>query len=756
MPDLYEEQYRKAMLGLEQDGSARKSAVVYTIPVVIHIIHDGDPIGSEDNPTNADLADILNEASQRFRHTHPGAETYPDNMNYGIDTEIEFCLATTDPDGNYASGIVRHYDPANSFGSYNDLCSALTPYLWDPLRYCNLFIVNGMTDASGVSCGDKTIYSGGSAFWSGLIAHEVGHYFSLLHTFGNNNGCPANTDCLSDGDRVCDTPPKGFAGIQAGNCDAPGNTCTTDEADLSANNPYRPVAQGGMGDQADMLANYLDYTGSCWDAFTMGQKNRMRFNIENSRTALVISAATACAPQTTPATDIAVLEVIANNSACSGTFTPSVRIVNQGTAAITSLVLHAYVDEVEQLSEPWTGNLAPGAQQTILLTSSINITPGTHVLSVAAEQPNGGVDAYGNDNVGYAPVYYGGGGSTLPFMEDFAACQLPTGFVNAGWEFNTFTNPSGCQGCTLYALAFNNDPVTLSLTLPLLDLSEAEQAGLTFKLGHIPRYDFIPNDELRVEVSVNCGPPTIVYQKSGLDKATNDPPAYSEGVYLIPACDEFRTENIDLSAFAGMDQVQITFVAHGEWWSPLLIDDIHVSAEDADCDNPPPASGTIAGGSYSGVDLSSAGTVAAPSDVVFTASNSITLTDGFTVQSGAAFHALIAECEVTAQSEAEASAIPLLREMETGLSVADLPLKIAPNPFSGETFIGFELPEETVVNLRVFDAWGRQISSLLRDQQYAAGKHQIAFDGNDQKPGIYIVVLQTPDVLSSGRIVLAR
>ena len=54
----------------------------------------------------------------------------------------------------------------------------LLPYLWDfdPLKY----------------------------------AIELGHGLGLYHTFeGDNDGtsCPSNTDCSTDGDRCCDTPP---------------------------------------------------------------------------------------------------------------------------------------------------------------------------------------------------------------------------------------------------------------------------------------------------------------------------------------------------------------------------------------------------------------------------------------------------------------------------------------------------------------------------------------------------------------------
>ena len=113
--------------------------------------------------------------------------------------------------------------------------------------------MTNMTNASGVYFGgyDMVLFTS-SAFWSGLIANEVGHYFSLRHTFqGGHN----NSDCTIDGDGICDTPPKASSGFGGAGCDLPGNSCSTDTDDVSGNNPYSSNSMGGIGDQVDMLSN---------------------------------------------------------------------------------------------------------------------------------------------------------------------------------------------------------------------------------------------------------------------------------------------------------------------------------------------------------------------------------------------------------------------------------------------------------------------------------------------------------------------
>ena len=400
------EKYYQQKAAENQDDPAKVS-VVYTIPVVVHIVHAGAPLGSTANPTDAQVATIVEQASQRFRHMQPNAGTYS-NPFYGVDTEIELCLASTDPNGNYTTGVTRHYDPANAVGTYSAVAPSFNAYVWNTALYCNLYIMTTMTNASGVYMGgyDFTIYDSG-AFWSGLIAHEVGHYFSLAHTF--QGGCP-NGNCLNNGDLVCDTPPKATSGIN-GTCANPGNSCTTDEDDTSTNNPYRPVSLGGMGDQPDMLANYMDYTGSCWDSYTQGQKVRMRANIDNNRVALKNNTA-ACSPQPIPANDAGVTVFTINqSSACSSSFTPQVTIKNYGSSPLTSVDIVVKVDGTTVVTQPWTGSLSPNSTTSVTLANPVTVSTGTHAVSIATNNPNGNADANIYNDAAYSSVTYIGGSS---------------------------------------------------------------------------------------------------------------------------------------------------------------------------------------------------------------------------------------------------------------------------------------------------------------------------------------------------------
>ena len=94
---------------------------------------------------------------------------------------------------------------------------------WDPSRYINIWIINNMHYEifAQFNCGTWVRLNGGGyatmppnggaldgiviTAFGRLLAHEMGHYLGLYHTFEGLN-C-ANGNCKTDGDRICDTPP---------------------------------------------------------------------------------------------------------------------------------------------------------------------------------------------------------------------------------------------------------------------------------------------------------------------------------------------------------------------------------------------------------------------------------------------------------------------------------------------------------------------------------------------------------------------
>jgi gliding motility-associated-like protein len=267
----------------------------YTIPVVVHIIHNN---GTE-NISDAQILTGMQQLNDAFNNSG----VY--NTVLGVSTGIQFCLAKQDEFGNASSGITRTQSTLTDILSPSQDLALKNIIRWDPEKYLNIWVVKEVTseasgpgvagyayfpyshgtDVDGVVC--EANYFGSSSDNSKILIHELGHYLGLYHTF---EGACTNTNCLTDGDKVCDTPPD--ASSSPALCAAQINTCSNDADDHSVNNPFRPVSLGGLGDQSDMINNYMDYGSTmCQVVFSNGQKERMVTALTTLRASLLESNA---------------------------------------------------------------------------------------------------------------------------------------------------------------------------------------------------------------------------------------------------------------------------------------------------------------------------------------------------------------------------------------------------------------------------------------------------------------------------------
>ena len=255
----------------------QKTTAIVTLPVVVHIIHNN---GAEN------ISDL--QVLQGIQHLN---EAYANSGYYdpsdGVNTNIQFCMAQRDPSNNATNGITRDVSPYTVMGGadyYSDDQNVKNINRWNPLCYINIWLVKSiptsvvgyayLPSAHGSSVDGIIIEAGyfGSSYPNDVVvAHEMGHYLGLYHTF--EGGC-TNNDCTSDGDKVCDTPPdQSTAGIS---CTSSANSCTTD------------VLSGFATDQNDLTQDYMDYGNfNCMKVFTQGQADRMNWFIQNVRESLL-------------------------------------------------------------------------------------------------------------------------------------------------------------------------------------------------------------------------------------------------------------------------------------------------------------------------------------------------------------------------------------------------------------------------------------------------------------------------------------
>ncbi|MEO0469260.1 MAG: M43 family zinc metalloprotease [Bacteroidota bacterium] len=284
-----------------------KRAELVTIPVVVHVIHDGESVGDRTNISQAQVQSQIDVLNEDFRKTFgtPGYNEDP----VGADIEIEFCLAVVDPNGDpMPEHGVHRVDrnqmgwiaPPFSSGYINQTIKPATS--WDPNQYMNIWTVelpgveigfaqwpnsSGLSGVpSGVCCAntDGVVVTPKHFGREGFVeppydqgrttTHEVGHFFGLIHTWGDG-GCGADDFCA-------DTP----------------------ESDQE--NYGCPTGSESCG-SPDMYQNYMYYTDdACMNIFTACQKTRMRTVLENSPRRLSLINSDVCIPRQAPSADVKV------------------------------------------------------------------------------------------------------------------------------------------------------------------------------------------------------------------------------------------------------------------------------------------------------------------------------------------------------------------------------------------------------------------------------------------------------------------
>jgi hypothetical protein len=357
------------------------TAQVLTIPVVVHVVHLGEPVGEGTNISDEQILSCIENLNHRFRGDVEALAALTDEydeyeLSLVMDSKIEFCLAQRDPDNNPTNGIHR-YNGSNltNNGESYDLDGVSngngdgigesymkeTVGCWNTQKYFNLWVVseiNGNNGGNGIQgysylgpTGNNCLYGPvclynvfgttgnlkSSFNLNATTTHEVGHAFGLWHTFSNQGSDPCSeTNGCTQGDQCPDTPPTSANNIG----------CTTVDC---------PDA---------MLENYMDYTPqTCRTAFTQNQIERMRNQIWNDLTGLVYDNVNC---QSLNALDLAITSVSLPLSWCRPTVDFNVKVSNYGGDDVEGAQLLVNNDQPIELGSITAGELQQSPLQIIL------------------------------------------------------------------------------------------------------------------------------------------------------------------------------------------------------------------------------------------------------------------------------------------------------------------------------------------------------------------------------------------------------
>lgn len=562
----------------EQPAQNRKKAS-YTVPVVFHVIHNGEPIGSGSNLSDARITQQLEILNEDFRRQNPDVNLTPQEfLPVAADTEINFVMASRDPEGLPTSGITRTQGPLTS---YSDDASVITSIIqWPPEDVVNIYIVplnsslgfakfpfsnlagmdsrfNGYREVDGIFINYR--YTGISNdptldFESRgrTVTHEMGHYFGLVHIF---SGCGL-------GDYCDDTPSQS------------GSTHGCPESKIGCEVPA-------------MFQNYLDYTDdACMNLFTLDQKDRMQAVLSASPRRSSLTSSPLLQSPVYVANDLGIRSIESPKKMdCSADITPQIEVRNYGSNPITSFEVDLYIND--QFVSTRSSTVTLGLLDTHILsfTSMELDEEAENTIRFLISEVNGGADGNAQNNqkfISLPPAE----ADLLPYLLDFESSVVISAETELGtptaWTFGTAPyNEATNQAIMLpfYGSTTNFGIKDFFLT-DLIDVSNLTSLQLTFHYAYAgnPSGNFL--DGLIVAISRDCGE-TFSYNDYAFERygASLQTASTTESFVPIGPVD-WEEISINLTQFLNGSSLQLAFIGVNGGGNNLYIDHIELTSGD--------------------------------------------------------------------------------------------------------------------------------------------------------------------------------
>lgn len=549
----------------------RVEGTTYYIPIVFHIVLTNPAL-----VTDAMIQNQVDQLNRDYGGVNSDSSQIPAAFrSLFAKTAIQFKLAQRTPDDNPSTGIERITTSKTSF-AITDPSVKYTASggadAWDHTRFFNVWITDlsqgylgyATFPNSSVAAEDGVVIKytslpGGTAPYNKgrTLVHETGHYFSLIHIWGDENGCTGT-------DEIDDTPNQG---TYTSGC--PGGVVRTDACTTTA--------------PGIMYENYMDYTDdACMVMFTPDQKARMESTLTTVRTSLLTS--NGADPVVSFNLDAAAKSINTPlQRICSATFQPVITLRNRGAQTLTAVTIKASIDNGTTVTTNWTGSLASLTETNVTLNSMTVNAEGAHVLNVDISSANGTTDDNtSNDAINLTFLYYLP--FSPPFTQSFESATYPPvawDIVNPDlgvtWERTTTAAKTGSASVVLRNYDYAANGQKDYLRLPLMNITNADSAFMTFQVAAAVVTDpktAAAFDTLEVLVSKDCGVTfTSLYRKGGADLITRSGTTVTS---FTPAASEWRKDSVNLTPYINAGQILLTFVNTNQHENNVYLDDINV------------------------------------------------------------------------------------------------------------------------------------------------------------------------------------
>ena len=544
------------------------------IPVVVHIIHNGEAVGTGTNLSTAQIESQIAVLNRDFNRTNADATLTPTEFqNTAGQLAVEFVLARRTPDGLPTDGIVRINGSKSGWAlSEENIFKALS--YWPAEDYLNMWVLNltggdigyasfPISNLPGLGFpGDNRLTDGvivdyitvGSVedgnfnldnrFNKGRTAtHEIGHFLGLRHIWGDGTNCQAS-------DFVDDTPPQSS---ETTGCPAhPQVSCSTPK----------------------MFQNYMDYTNdACMNLFTAGQVARMNIVLSNSPRRLSLTTSLGGLPPVF-AVDAAVRLVAPTASVCPGTLEPAVEVRGIGTEEITSVRIRLSIGQATE-TRTFAVKLSQGERDTVYFTTAVLAAGATQTFEAEVLEVNGASDELASNNRSTVTALT----TTLadlPLLEEFTDAPFPEWTVTNPDNSFTWAHQSAGGSMAIKAYDYDQTGESDALLTPLFDATGQNNLLLQFDVAYA-RFPGNNDERLTVLLVDDCSNGLsggeVIYEKEGNDLATA--PDNYDG--FVPRTADWRRETVALNAWANRPNLRLAFVFHSNYGNNIYLDRVRLA-----------------------------------------------------------------------------------------------------------------------------------------------------------------------------------